>query len=168
MGLVSRARGRALNEVRGAVSSGIVSGTVGEDLRTRPVSRKVWFAALGAGGFLFVLLGLNNVTGVWPQPWLFLELVAVFGGILVFFQSLLMIIFRHPTAPRGEARKWAWAGVSARFWVLLLSMLVAPVGLVLLVGVWKQSHAWALLWGVCGIGSAVTAYLAGRPWPEVD
>lgn len=139
-----------------------------EDSRTRSASRKVWFAALGAGGFLIVLLELNNFTGVWPQPWLSLELVAVFAGILVFFQSLLMIIFKHPAAPRGEARKFAWAGVSARFWVLLLSMLLTPVGLVLLVGVWRQSHGWALLWGACGLGSAVIAYLAGRPWPKVD
>src|SRR6266581_2434875 len=118
-------------------------------------SRKVLFMAFGAGGFLFALLGLNDVTGIWPQPWLFLEIVVALGSMLVMFQSIIIITYMHPIAPRAEARKWAWAGVSYRFWFLLA-------------GVWRQSYGWALLWGLCGIVSAVIAYLAGRPWPRAD
>src|SRR6266566_1330552 len=90
-------------------------------------SRKVLFMAFGAGGFLFALLGLNDVTGIWPQPWLFLEIVVALGSMLVMFQSIIIITYMHPIAPRGEARKWAWAGVSYRFWFLLFGMLLTPV-----------------------------------------
>jgi len=124
--------------------------------------------AFGADGFLFALLGLNDVTGIWPQPWLFLEIVVALGSMLVMFQSIIIITYMHPIAPRAEARKWAWAGVSYRFWFLLFGMLLTPVGLILLAGVWRQSYGWALLWGLCGIVSAVIAYLAGRPWPRAD
>jgi len=122
--------------------------------------------ALGGGGFLILLLAVNTISGVWPQPWLFLEIVVVLGSMLVMFQGLWLILLRHPVAPRGEARKYAWAGVSARFWFLLFSTLLTPVGLVLLAGVWRQSHGWALIWGACGFASAVIAYFAGRPWPR--
>ncbi|MHB8590003.1 MAG: hypothetical protein ACYDA0_14325 [Candidatus Dormibacteraceae bacterium] len=124
--------------------------------------------ALAAGGFLVALLAVNNFTGVWPQPWLFLEIVVSLGSIVVMFQSIIIIAFKHPVAPRGEARKWAWAGVATRFWFLLPGLMLAPVGVVLLAGVWRQSHGWALLWGTCGVASAVIAYLAGRPWPRAD
>lgn len=124
--------------------------------------------ALAAGGFLVALLAVNNFTGRWPQPWLFLEIVVGLGSMLVMFQSIIIITFKHPVAPRGEARKWAWAGVSTRFWFLLTGMLLAPVGVVVLAAGWKQSHGWALLWGACGVASAVIAYFAGKPWPRAD
>jgi hypothetical protein len=142
--------------------------TLRQDSMSRSASRKAWFTGLAAGGFLFALLAVNNFTGVWPQPWLFLEVLVGLGSMLVMFQGIVVVVFTHPVAPRGEAQKWAWAGVSTRFWFLLLGSLLAPVGFVGLAAGWKQSHGWALLWGACGVASAVIAYLAGRPWPRAD
>lgn len=117
-----------------------------------------------AGAVLFALSVVNVFTGVWPRPLILSELLVGLLAMIVMYQGLLMIVFTHRLAPGGTGRRWRWNEFSVRFWLLFLSVLVAPLGLVLLPGVWNQSHAWAITWAICGLVSALLAYLAGRPW----
>jgi len=75
--------------------------------------------------------------------------------------SLLDIVYRHPLAPRPPDHP----GASLRFWLRFVTVLLAPVGLLLLPAEWSTSHISALVWGVAGLASGAVAFFAGRPWP---
>ena len=128
---------------------------------SQPPPRSLWVLALATFGVLLVLLTLNAFVGAWPSRWIVVELIlgatAIFGMLL----SLLAIVYRHPLAPRPPGHP----GASLRFWLLLVAVLLAPVGLLLVPAEWSTSHALALVWGLAGLASGAVAFFAGRPWP---
>lgn len=119
----------------------------------------VMIVALATWVVLFVLLAINAFTGPWPRPWVGVEVVVGGSAALGLLFSLVTIVNAHPLSPRFTRR------FTARYWVLFLCLLLAPVALLLLPGEWNQSHAWAILWGSAGIDCGLAAYFAGRPWP---
>lgn len=139
------------------------------DSQPLPVAprRTVYFGGIAAT-LLFADLAANVFTGVWPQPWLTIELIVLFGCLLIVVMALAAILGTHPAAPRGQGREWIWAKCSPRFILLCVSLCFGPLGVVLFLGVWNQSHGWALLWGGSGVISAFVAYFAGRPWPRYE
>jgi hypothetical protein len=114
---------------------------------------------------LFAILIVNTFIGILPRPWLAVELIVVLAAIFGMLQSLIVIAYSHPLAPRATGRNWVQTPASPRFWLLFLALLLAPVGVLLFPAVWNQSHGWAVTWGVGGVVCAVVAYFAGRPWP---
>lgn len=119
----------------------------------------VMIVALATWVVLFVLIAINAFTGRWLRPWAGFEAIVGGTAALGLLLSLATIANAHPLSPRFTGR------ATARYWVLFLCLLFAPVALLLLPGEWNQSHAWAILWGAAGIACALVAYFAGRPWP---
>ena len=132
----------------------------------RTNQRNALLMGAGSGAFLLLLLGTNLVTGVWPRPWVFLEVIAALASLLLMYHGVWMLVFGHRLAPRVPVVLIPWRDVSLRFWPLFLGAVLAPLGLVLAVCLWKQSPTWATTCAVLGVLAGLVAYVAGRPWFE--
>lgn len=134
----------------------------GADMDRTRAPRSAWIVVAGSFALLFVLLVINVFTGVWPRPWILIELVFGLSAAMGLLFGLQYIAARHPLGP---TRADGWLHTSGRYWIWLVSLAMAPVAMLALPGEWNQSHALAILYGAGGLTCAAIAYLLGRPWP---
>lgn len=135
---------------------------VGADMDRTRAPRSAWIVGLGSFVLMLVLLVINVFTGVWPRPWILIELIFGLSAAIGLLVGLQHIAARHPLGPT-EAD--GWLRTSGRYWIWLVSLALAPVAMLVAPGEWNQSHALAILYGIGGLVCAAIAYLLGRPWP---
>ncbi|HEV2475686.1 MAG TPA: hypothetical protein VGX22_04035 [Candidatus Dormibacteraeota bacterium] len=86
-------------------------------------------------------------------------MVIVLAAVAGIIFGSTAIVNLHPVARSGHPIGWP------RYYVLLPAFGLCLLGILLLPLEWKQSHAWATLWGLGGVVCGAIAYLVGRPWP---
>lgn len=124
--------------------------------------RAAWIVSVISVVLLFALGVVTDFIGAWPKPWVTAGLIIGLTAVMALLFGLQAIVSRHPLAPTGAS---GWLRSSGRYWIFFVSFALAPVGILLLPGVWNQSHGWAILFGAGGFICGALAYLAGRPWP---
>lgn len=125
--------------------------------------RTAWIVIVISTGLLLVMEVVTDFIGAWPKPWVTAGLIVGLSAAMGLLFGLQGVVSQHPLAPTGAS---GWLRSSGRYWIFFVCFALAPVGILLLPGVWNQSHGWAILWGGCGMVCAAIAYIAGRPWPK--